>query len=922
MVTMKNEETMQAPVATHPEQGVPDGFVNLADAIATRCRRLPSAPVVGGQEGLRWRHLNGRQFLARTEALAAELRAREVRAGDRVVVWVPNGWRTPVLFTAIWRLGAIVVPFDREMNVEAARTILGMVEPRLILTGYDQRPAWAVDGAPLEEWWEPTGDRSFPAIATDQERTTTAMDQLADETVGVAAIYFTSGTTGAPKGCTITHRNLLSQVSALRDIVTIKEGDTFGSILPLSHLFELTCGMLYPIIQGACVEYIPSRKGPDIVRVLHEQRVSHMVVVPQVLALMGAAAADRLRGSLGEQRYELLLRLADRSPMSVRRLLFRPVLRRLGGRLRMVASGGAALDPEVQRLWERLGIRTLQGYGASECSPIIACGRPDGSTPYGTVGLAVPGVEVKLDAGGQLLARGPNVMRGYWRDPERTAKAIDQDGFYATGDICERDAAGNIRIMGRAQELLVLPSGMNVWPEDVEEQLRRASGVKDAVVILVPGTAGGATLHAYLLPDGAPDPAGLPAIVAQANGQLAVHQRVATASWWAEEDFPRTSTLKVKRRLIPFPSDLPAPATGPSQTGGMVRVDLTQSHDDPVLAAVRAVSGNAQATDSQTLAALGLDSLGITALIVDIESRTGANVPEGSVDSSMSVAALRAAIAALAAEEGAVAIGEDAQSEDRIKRREEAFTWLPPLWLYTRGRFLRRLSAPIGWLHRWGVPHVYVVGAEHLRALDRGAILAGTHRSYPDVPTIKRALAESPTHRHGDRLVIAASSVIVGRAGLFGKFATAAFGLFPLRQYGGHEESLRRLAQIADAGNTILIFPQGHHTNPDDELRCDPSADFKPGIGRLAIDLGLPVLPFGLAGTERVVSPTVPEGFKGRVIAGIPVAVNRRPVAIAFGAPMAPEPGESPAAFAARLRDVCFALSWQAEASLAGRRAI
>ncbi|HWE60702.1 MAG TPA: AMP-binding protein, partial [Chloroflexota bacterium] len=818
-------------------QSAVDRDQDLAGAIAARCRRLPGAPVVGGQEGLRWHHLQGGAFLKRMDALARDLQARGVQAGDRVVVWAPNGWRTPVLFAAIWRAGAIVVPFDREMNVEAAHAILRLVEPRLVITGYGQRPAWAPDHG-TEEWWEPSGAAPGPYPTPVPAP---AADSLAER---VAAIYFTSGTTGSPKGCTITHRNLLSQIDALSDIVAIKPGDTFGSILPLSHLFELTCGMLYPIIRGACVEYIPSRKGPDIARVLREQRVSHMIVVPQVLALMGAAAADRLRSRLGDARYALLLRLADRSPVPVRRLLFWPVLHRIGGRLRMIASGGAALDPEVQRLWERMGVRTLQGYGASECSPIIACGHPDGTTPYGTVGVPLPGVEVKLDAEGQLLVRGPNVMRGYWRDPERTAQAIDEDGFYATGDLCARDAAGNIRIMGRAQELLVLPSGMNVWPEDVQEQLRRVPGVKDAVVILVPGTAGGATLHAYLLPDGTPDAARLPGIVAQANGHLAAHQRVATAFWWPEEDFPRTSTLKVKRRLIPLPADLAAPAMVPG--AGLMRIDLTQSQDDPVLAAVRAVSGNAHATDSQSLGELGLDSLGITGLLVEIEARTGVVVADDLVDPAMTVAALRTAVSALITQDGAEAGTQD-QDEAQVKRREEAFTWLPPLWLYTRGRVLRRLSAPINWLHRFGVPRVRVLGAVHLSALDRGAILAGTHRSYPDVPTIKRALAESRARAHSDRLVVAASSVIVGRAGLFGKFATAAFGLFPLRQYGGQEESLRRLAQIADAGNTILIFPQGHHTDPELERRGDPTADFRSGIGRLAIDLQLPVLPFGLA---------------------------------------------------------------------------
>jgi long-chain acyl-CoA synthetase len=867
-------------------------------AMADRCRRLPDAPLVGGQEGLRWKTLTGRQFLDRVEALACDLHARGVTPGSRVVLWVPNGWRTPALFAAIWRLGAIAVPFDREMNVEAARAILHRVRPVLAITGYNQTPPWAAESA-IEEWWEPSRVAgTAPQPEPDGDR--------------VAVIYFTSGTTGAPKGCTLTHHNLLSQVAIMPQMVPLRPGDVLGSILPLSHIFELSCGMIYPIVQGAYIAYIPSRKGPDIVRVLKEQRVTHMVVVPQVLGLMGSAAEERLRKLLGDKRYQRMLRLADHLPLQWRRLLFWPVLHRLGGRLRLVASGGAALNPEVQRLWERMGIRTLQGYGASECSPIIACGRADGAAPYGTVGTPVPGVETRIDEGGQLLVRGPNVMQGYWEDPERTAQVMTADGFYATGDIVQRDDRGNLTIMGRAQELLVLPSGMNVWPDDVEEQLRKVHAVKDAVVLLVPGPSGGATLHAYLLPAGARDAQAIPGIVAAANGHLAVHQRVATASWWPEDDFPRTSTLKIRRRLIPVPDRLQA------QEQSTQQVDVTQAGDDPVAAALRAVTAIAAVGDSQTLAELGLDSLGLVGLVVEIESRTGLTIPEGTIETSMTLPALRQAISAVAIGSDSSIPG-DASAEDRVKRAEEVHTWLPPLWLYTKARVLRRLRMPIDVLHRRAVPRVVVLGAEHLEVLRRGAILAGTHRSYADVPTMQRALAETMSPDIADRLTIAASSVIVGRAGWLGRLTTVGFGLFPLRQYGGQEESLRRLAQIADAGNSILLFPQGHHTDPADEHQGLPSAEFKPGIGRLASDLGLPVLPFGLAGTDGVVASRPPESFTGLVIAGIPVRYHRRPVAVAFGAPLRSEAGEGAATFARRLQETCFALSRQAEAALAQR---
>src|SRR5207248_674499 len=180
---------------------------------------------------------------------------------------------------------------------------------------------------------------------------------------------------------------------------------------------ELTCGLLYPLSRGAAIHYIPSRRGADVVRVLSEQRITHMMAVPQLLMLMGNALEQRLQSRLPATVYRALNRLADRAAMPLRRRLFFMVPRQIGGHLRLLAAGGAALPIETQRLWERLGVDVIQGYGTSECSPVIACGEP-GRTPAGSVGPPLEHVEVRISNEGELLVHGPNVMRGYWRDGE------------------------------------------------------------------------------------------------------------------------------------------------------------------------------------------------------------------------------------------------------------------------------------------------------------------------------------------------------------------------------------------------------------------------------------------------------------------------------------------------------------------------
>ncbi len=859
-------------------------LAHLYQLTQQRAARFPRATALGAQDGLLWRILTSEEVQALTDRLAAELADESIRSGDRVVLWLPSHWRIPIYLFALWKLGAIAVPFDREMNPEAGARILDSVAPRRVLSGYAERPAWA-HGATIVPWWEP-GSRVATAPAGDW---TPPGEDL-------AAVVFTSGTTGTPKGCMITHANLCSQVEALHATIALDTSCRLASVLPLSHLFELTVGLLYPFANGAAIHYVPSRRGPDVLRVLNEQRITHMVAVPQLLTVMGQALEARLAQALPAPVRHALNAVAARLPFPARRRLFWLVHGQLGGHLHTLVSGGAALPLDTQRLWERLGVRVVQGYGVSECSPVIAGGVADGSTPVGSVGKPLPGVEVRLGAEGELLLRGPNVMRGYWNDPAGTA-AVLRDGWLATGDLVRRDGAGNLWVTGRARDLIKLPSGMNVWPEDVEAVLCAQPGVKDAAVVAVPTSAGGATLHAYLLPVGAaPDDAALAAIVAAANGRLAQHQRIATASWWPEVDFPRTSMLKLRRHLLP-----------PPESVRTVKVESVQAADDPVGQAIAGLAGLPGVGVQQTLASLGLDSLGLVELALALEAKTGKAVADGDLLLEMTVEQVRAFIASAPA-------GEDARPY--APRGLEAFITAPPAWVYSWGQVFRVLSFPIDCLYRVAVTRTVILGGEHLAALPARMIFAGTHRSSPDMPLVRFALRQTPARGLVRRLIVAISADGFAQNGPLAAYGILAFGLHPLRQSGEREASLRALARLASAGHPILIFPQGTLARSDQEIAGDPTVRFRPGVAHLAAALEAAVVPFGLAGCEALVPPHVPAGFKGSVIAGIPVTLHRGPLAIAFGAPFRLEPGETPLAFAARLQSASYALTRQAEQAL------
>jgi 1-acyl-sn-glycerol-3-phosphate acyltransferase len=265
----------------------------------------------------------------------------------------------------------------------------------------------------------------------------------------------------------------------------------------------------------------------------------------------------------------------------------------------------------------------------------------------------------------------------------------------------------------------------------------------------------------------------------------------------------------------------------------------------------------------------------------------------------------------------ATAVGSEAGSHGRPL--PERVGTEQPLWPYTWGRAFRFLGAPFDLLYRLSVTNTIVLGREHLVDLPPRVILAGTHHSFADVPLVRHGLLKTPARRLAGRLVVTAYAGGFAAAGLYATYSRLAFGIYPLRQYGEREASLRGLARLAQAGNAVLIFPQGAHVRPEQERAGDPAARFRPGVAHLAAALDAAVVPFGLAGTEQLM-PAYLEEYQGLTIANIPVSIRRGPLAIAFGAPLTPEPDEAPQAFAARLQDVSLALTRQAEGALTGER--
>lgn len=303
-----------------------------------------------------------------------------------------------------------------------------------------------------------------------------------------AFIIYTSGTTGAPKGVEISFSNITAQLEDLKealDAILPPRKITTLSILPMNHLFEMTVGFSTFLNFGFSVYYTQSLKPKDILSIMREKHVEFMIVVPAFLKLLKAAIESELKNSsvLKRRMFDILYHSAKFIPSySIKKLMFKSIHDKFGGKFIGCISGGAPLDVSVGRFFERIGIKVYQGYGLSETSPVVSV-NIDKRNVLASVGRPLKHYEVRVDAAtGELQLRGPSVMKGYHNQPELTSQTIEPDGWLHTGDIAEIDKDGHIYITGRIKNMIVLSGGKKVFPEEVEAVLEKSALISEVCV--------------------------------------------------------------------------------------------------------------------------------------------------------------------------------------------------------------------------------------------------------------------------------------------------------------------------------------------------------------------------------------------------------------------------------------------------------
>jgi long-chain acyl-CoA synthetase len=540
--------------------------------LAATVRRHADRPALSLLADGRWTTVTYRELAQRAETLTGWLLAAGLRRGDRIAILSESRPEWGIAFFAAVRSGATVVPLDVKLTVAELETLMRDAEPRVlfissrfVVSAEKLRPAVAA----LEHIvvLDTAESRAFPCLddLTAPPPMSTP-ERSPDET---ALIVYTSGTTGQPKGVMIRFGSLLFEVAQLATIMHFEPGDVLLSILPLNHLLELTCGFLGPLRAGGHICYVQTLYPDEIVEALRDRRARTMVVVPLVLKML-AQGLDRERRKAGATRRALFTAawaLAPWVPTPLRRWLFWPVHRALGGRLRSFCSGGARLDSEIADYFARLGILVYQGYGLTETSPVVTLNSP-GATRDGSVGRALPGAELRIASAhpgedGEILTRGPHVMQGYYKRADLTQTVVDAEGWLHTGDVGHLDADGFLYLTGRLKSLIVLSGGKKVYPEEVEAALAESPAIREVCVLPVPSsdrlTAGGEEVGAVIVPADEiarrfrGQPEALAAEIQREVERLAVRlapYKRPRAVWVWEHELPKTPSHKIRRGLV------------------------------------------------------------------------------------------------------------------------------------------------------------------------------------------------------------------------------------------------------------------------------------------------------------------------------------------------------------------------------------
>jgi long-chain acyl-CoA synthetase len=810
--------------------------------------RFPDAVALQIKRGGQWARITYDELERKVQEACVALARAHVTQGDAVLLYAENMPEWGIAYLAAASLGAVVAPTDRQLGEHDVLAAADFVQAKAILVSETSYLVFSEktrrDDAVLRFLNIQQGCQPFPGTraAALAERAPAHPPSTPVSPDDVASIIFTTGAGGSdPRAVMLTHRNFLSNVMGVVQFLPPRPTDNFLSLLPLHHALEFTGGLLVPLYVGATVTYCESMRSRAVIDAMRETRVSCLIGVPRVFQVLHDAirrqvAQRGLRARLWFDTMKAISKMVyTLTGRNLGRRFFARVHEQLGGKLRGLISGGAALSPQIHEEFTAMGFELYEGYGLTETAP-IATANPLRRAKMGSVGQPLPGVEVRIvdpdERGvGEITVRGPNLTVGYFRNPAATNIAI-REGWLHTGDVGYMDHDGYLHLTGRIKDIIVTAAGKNVYPEEVEARYAGLAGVHQLCVVgLWDEKVLGETVHAVVVPERA---ALRKSIGFEASLRQAIRQRAHGVPSYQrlqhihliDQELPRTLSGSIDRHRV---KELLFARLAGDQTN-MLALESEWDEDSTgepvaigVVAPPRPVTTEAGV---RTAIPSHAEAVSLAEPVVPyVETQPQpipvwgkVLVPKGQVDDSRWLHA------------------------GLLKRFLRAGT----------RRFIRL------WARAWF--SFEVRGTENLPA---GAfIVAANHASHLDTAAVVTAFGR----RGGDLFVMGARDYFF-TTWIRSWFFHTLLNVVPFDRTENMIKGLRLAQSVLRDGKPVLIFPEGTRSL-DGTLHA-----FRPGIGLLGVELGVPIVPCHIEGTFEALP-------KGRRIPG------RVPVRVTFGQPI------------------------------------
>ncbi|WP_142534163.1 AMP-binding protein [Saccharicrinis carchari] len=732
---------------------------------------------------------------------------------DKVAIFSENRLGWIYSFYSAWNNDALVVPVDFMSTVNEVAYILNDCRPEVIFVSKDknndlEQALAQVNYQPkvllIDDYEQAACDAfdAFPVIEPDEQKT--------------AVIIYTSGTTGSPKGVMLSFTNLLSNIKAVSvDVEIYQPNDTILLLLPLHHIFPLLGTMIMPLFTGATVAMSPSMASEDIIKTMQDNKVTLLIGVPRLFSAIRKGIKDKINKS---KVASALFSLAEKiNSKAFSKLVFGTVHRKFGGHIRFMVSGGAALDTAVGNDYKTLGFDVLEGYGMTEAAPMITFTRP-GHIKVGSPGFRLPQCKVEI-RDGEIVAKGDNIMQGYYNRPNETAEVL-KDGWLYTGDLGHFDKDDYLIITGRKKEIMILSNGKNINPVEIEQKLEHYAAFVNEVGVYQSGDQ----FKAIVVPSDT--------LMAQYSDPMELHQQI---KWKVFDDYNQhCASYKKVTDFTVFDGELPRTRLGKIQRFKLAdlesvekieelpQVQVDSREFDIIVSYLEQEKGKRVLPQYHLEMDLGLDSLDKVSLQVFLKSSFGVDIAPDELIRFKSVLALSEYI-----------------QDNRSRMKAEKIDWaqilkekvnlsLPKTWF--TGRFFVKVSKTFFRLY-------FRFRGKGLKNIpDEPCIIAPNHQSYFDGLFVASFLKNKTIKN----TYFYAKEKHVRQAWL--KFLANRNHIIIMDLNKDLKESIQKLGEALKKKKNLIIFPEGTRT------KTGNLGDFKKTFAILSRELNVPIVPVSING--------------------------------------------------------------------------